>query len=91
MNEGMAAKIKANKDIKRLTEERDEAQQEYLMIMSERASVHREMEKLTDDLSGSKKQIKSLEMANKEMQDKLTGLIYAFWQIYVVFKKTVKM
>lgn len=41
--------------------------------MSERDSVHRELEKLTDDLAGSKKQIKNLETINKELQEKLAG------------------
>jgi len=69
----MAVRIKTNKDIKRLTEERDAALQEYSLIMSERDSVHRELEKLTDDLSQSKKQIKGLETQNKELADKFTG------------------
>jgi len=73
INQAMAARIKANKDIKRLTEERDAALQEYSLIMSERDSVHRELEKLTDDLGGSKKQIKNLETQNKELQDKVAG------------------
>jgi len=73
INQAMAARIKANKDIKRLTEERDAALQEYSLIMSERDSVHRELEKLTDDLGSSKKQIKNLETQNKELQDKVAG------------------
>lgn len=78
INQAMAARIKANKDIKRLTEERDAALQEYSLIMSERDSVHRELEKLTDDLGGSKKQIKSLETQNKELQDKVAGKLLFF-------------
>jgi len=73
INQGMAVRIKSNKEIKRLTEERDAALQEYSLIMSERDSVHRELEKLTDDLSQSKKQIKTLETQNKELTDKLQG------------------
>jgi len=97
VNQGMARSIKCGKDIKRLTDERDAALQEYTLVMvfrltqdgvfsvltrrtfcinsfqSERDSVHRELEKLTDDLSQSKKQIKSLETQNKELLDKLQG------------------
>jgi predicted nucleic acid-binding Zn-ribbon protein len=76
INQAMAARIKANKDIKRLTEERDAALQEYSLIMSERDSVHRELEKLTDDLGSSKKQMKNLETQNKELQDKVAGKYY---------------
>ncbi|XP_021957965.1 disks large homolog 5 isoform X3 [Folsomia candida] len=73
INQSMVQKIKANKEIKRLTEESQAAHQEYALIMSERDSVHRELEKLTDDLAGSKKQIKNLETINKELQEKLAA------------------
>ena len=75
VNQGMARSIKSSKEIKRLTEERDAAMQEYSLIMSERDSVHRELEKLTDDLSQSKKQLKSVETQNKELLDKVQGKI----------------
>lgn len=74
VNQGMARSIKCSKDLKRLTDERDAALQEYSLIMSERDSVHRELEKLTDDLSQSKKQMKALETQNKELVDKLQGM-----------------
>lgn len=36
MNQAMGVRVKATKDIKRLTEERNAAMQEYTLIMSER-------------------------------------------------------
>ena len=42
----MNIRVKASKDIKRLTEERNSALHEYSVIMSEREEIHREMEKL---------------------------------------------
>ena len=73
VNQGMARSIKSSKEIKRLTEERDQALQEYTLVMSERDSVHREQEKLTDDLTQSRKQIKTVEVQNKELMDKVQG------------------
>lgn len=67
----MAVRMKANKDLKRLTEERNAAMQEYSLVMSERDSVHKEMEKLTEDLTQSYKKCKALEMQVKEMMDEV--------------------
>merc|ERR1712154_489297 len=53
INQAMAVRIKASKDIKRLTEERNAAMQEYALIMSERDSVHKEIEKLQDEVSAT--------------------------------------
>jgi predicted nucleic acid-binding Zn-ribbon protein len=77
VNQGMARSIKSSKEIKRLTEERDAAMQEYSLIMSERDSVHRELEKLTDDLSQSKKQLKAVETQNKELLEKVQGKLFS--------------
>lgn len=63
----MAVRMKATKDLKRLTEERNAAMQEYSLIMSERDSVHKEMEKLSEDLTQAVRKIKTLEMENKEL------------------------
>ncbi|XP_054265704.1 disks large homolog 5-like isoform X2 [Macrosteles quadrilineatus] len=76
INQAMAVRMKANKDLKRLTEERNAAMQEYSLVMSERDSVHKEMEKLTEDLTQAYKKCKALEMQTKEMMDEKTALTY---------------
>ncbi|CAH0564327.1 unnamed protein product [Brassicogethes aeneus] len=63
-----------NKDISRLTEERNAAMTEYALTMSERDTVHKEMEKLSDDLAQAVKKIKMLDADNKELQDEKRGL-----------------
>ncbi|XP_063537003.1 disks large homolog 5 [Cydia strobilella] len=50
-------------DMKRLTDERNAAMAEYTLIMSERDTVHKEMEKLTDDLQAAMKRVAALESA----------------------------
>uniref|UniRef100_A0A2A4J3E8 Disks large homolog 5 n=1 Tax=Heliothis virescens TaxID=7102 RepID=A0A2A4J3E8_HELVI len=50
-------------DIKRLTDERNAAMAEYTLIMSERDTVHKEMEKLSDDLQAALKRVAALESA----------------------------
>lgn len=62
----MTIRMKTNKDIKRLTEERNAAMQEYTLIMSERDTVHKEMEKLSEDLTQAYKKIKLLENESKQ-------------------------
>ncbi|XP_060523057.1 disks large homolog 5 [Cylas formicarius] len=61
--------LKANKDIKRLTDERNATMAEYNLIMSERDTVHKEMEKLSDDLSQAMKKLTILDSTNKELQE----------------------
>lgn len=56
---------KASKDIKRITDERNAAMQEYALVMSERDTVHKEMEKLSEDLTQAYKKIKILENESK--------------------------
>ncbi|XP_050299121.1 disks large homolog 5 [Anthonomus grandis grandis] len=68
--------IKANKDIKRLTDERNATMAEYTLIMSERDTVHKEMEKLSDDLSQAMKKLKILDADNKELQESKRGMNY---------------
>lgn len=76
----MAVRMKASKDIKRLTEERNAAMQEYSLIMSERDTVHKEMEKLTEDLTGAFKKNSILEAELKELQDEVcTILVFCFF------------
>ncbi|XP_072384932.1 disks large homolog 5 isoform X2 [Diabrotica undecimpunctata] len=75
-DEAVNVTIKANKDIKRLTEERNATTAEYTLVMSERDTVHKEMEKLSDDLTQSVKKIKLLDVANKELQEEKRNLTY---------------
>ncbi|VEN54343.1 unnamed protein product, partial [Callosobruchus maculatus] len=74
--EAVNVTIKANKDIKRLTDERNATAAEYSLIMSERDTVHKEMEKLSDDLTQAMKKIKLLDSNNQELQEEKRGLNY---------------
>ena len=65
----MAVRIKASKDIKRLTEERNAAMQEYALIMSERDSVHKEIEKLQDEVSVTNTKMKEVESSSKKQDE----------------------
>ncbi|GBP27674.1 Disks large homolog 5 [Eumeta japonica] len=56
-------------DIKRLTDERNAAMHEYTLIMSERDTVHKEMEKLSDDLQVALKRVAALESALQASRD----------------------
>ena len=60
----MAVRIKTSKDLKRLTEERNAAMEEYSLVMRERDTVHKEIEKLQDDLAQSNKKLKTFEVSN---------------------------
>jgi discs large protein 5 len=71
VNQAMAVRMKASKDLKRLADERNAAMQEYTLIMSERDTVHKEIEKLTDDLTQAAKKIKALESENKDFIDEV--------------------
>lgn len=75
-DEAVNVTIKANKDIKRLTDERNATTAEYTLVMSERDTVHKEMEKLSDDLAQSLKKIHMLDVANKELQEEKRNLTY---------------
>ncbi|CAH0725461.1 unnamed protein product, partial [Brenthis ino] len=55
--------VRERADIKRLTDERNAAMAEYTLIMSERDTVHKEMEKLSDDLQAALKRVAALEAA----------------------------
>lgn len=69
INQAMAVRIKASKDIKRLTEERNAAMQEYALIMSERDSVHKEIEKLQDEVSSTNTKMKQVENSSKKQDE----------------------
>ncbi|KAK4007605.1 disks large homolog 5 isoform X2 [Daphnia magna] len=76
INKGMALRMKSNKDLKRLTEERNAAMEEYSLVMRERDSVHKEIEKLQDDLLQSNKKLKTLEIKSSESHDEKKMLLY---------------
>ncbi|XP_068081799.1 disks large homolog 5 [Anabrus simplex] len=76
INQAMAVRMKASKDLKRLTEERNAAMQEYSLIMSERDTVHKEMEKLSDDLAQAFEKNKTLEGQNKDLLEEKKTLSY---------------
>lgn len=65
INQAMAVRIKATKDLSRLTEERNAAVQEYSLIMSERDTVHKEMERMQEELNEAQKIIKNSDNAKK--------------------------
>lgn len=84
INQAMAVRVKASKDLKRLTEERNAAMQEYSLIMSERDTVHKEMEKLSDDLTQAFKKIKTLEAENKDYLEKVLYLQKLLNSAYII-------
>ena len=55
----MNYRMRHSKEVAKLQEERNAALQEYKLVMSERDSVHREIEKLQDDLANSQKMVTS--------------------------------
>ena len=57
----MTLQVKTAKDIAKLTEERNAALNEYQLVMSERDTVHQEIEKLHDELS-------DLRITNEKLQ-----------------------
>ena len=71
----MAVRIKASKDIKRLTEERNAAMQEYALIMSERDSVHKEIEKLQDEVSTTNSKMMEAENSSKKNDEEKRSYI----------------
>jgi len=75
INQAMVKGIKASKDIKRLTEERNAAMQEYSMIMSERDSVHKEIEKLQDEVSNTNSKMKEVETRTKVHDEEKRKLV----------------
>lgn len=102
----VAIKIKANKDAKRLTDDRNATLAEYTLVMSERYvntqinqitnvnntqarpsqldfslktrrdQVHKEMEKLSDDLTQALKKSKMLDADNKELVSEKQAIGY---------------
>jgi chromosome segregation ATPase len=71
INQAMVGRMKASKEIKRLTEERNAALHEYSLIMSERDTVHQEMETLGNDLSQAYTKVTHLENENKQLVEEV--------------------
>ena len=69
VNQAMTVRIKASKDMKRLTEERNAAMQEYSLIMSERDAVHKEIEKLQEEVKNTKMRMTGAEHKNREWEE----------------------
>merc|ERR1719422_461982 len=67
VEQAMNIRIKASKDIKRLTEERNSALHEYSVIMGERGSVIRELDRLQEELATSKKESKDCQLLQREI------------------------
>lgn len=76
VNQHMGFRMKASKEVQRLTDERNATMTEYNLIMSERDTVHKEMEKMSDDLAQAFKKIKHLESNNKELNEEKQSLNY---------------
>ena len=65
----MSLQVKSAKDITKLTEERNAALNEYQLVMSERDTVHREIEKLHDELTDLRKNNESLQKDYTKLQN----------------------
>ena len=76
INKERAERIKNGKNLKRLTEERNAAMEEYSLVMRERDTVHKEIEKLQEDLAQSNKKVKTTESKINEINDEKKMLLY---------------
>lgn len=83
VNQGMILRIKTTKDLKRLTEERNSTLQEYRLIMGERDTVHKEMEKLGDDLTKAYEKIAKLENQNKQHVDEVIFSSFVYLNLFI--------
>ena len=83
----MNIRIKASKDIKRLTEERNSALHEYSVIMSERESVHKDMEKLQDELQSNADKSKKIELLQIEIRAALSDRDTAMKDLHELKRK----
>ncbi|XP_055340188.1 LOW QUALITY PROTEIN: disks large homolog 5-like [Paramacrobiotus metropolitanus] len=74
INDLESGRINHDKELRRLTEERNSVLQEYTQIMSERATVHQEMDKLQEDLVAAQKQITTIEQVKKAAANEVETL-----------------
>ena len=84
LDQAMNIRVKASKDIKRLTEERNSALHEYSVIMSERDSVHKEMEKLQDEIQSNSAKSKKIELLQLEIRAALTDRDNAMKEVHEI-------
>lgn len=87
LDQAMNIRVKASKDIKRLTEERNSALHEYSVIMSERDSVHKEMEKLQDEIQSNSAKSKKIELLQLEIRAALTDRDNAMKEVHELKRK----
>ncbi|XP_050531919.1 disks large homolog 5 [Daktulosphaira vitifoliae] len=69
MKAAVAYSVKSSKELKDLNKAHDAAVKEYRLIMSERDSVHNELEKLSEDLSQAYNKNKALENEIKSCRE----------------------
>ena len=79
INQAITVRIRASKDIKRLTEERNAAIQEFSLIMSERDSVLKGIEKLQEEIKEKNKKLASHEGRNKHYDDEVNKQLGHSW------------
>ena len=85
--QAMNIRVKASQDIKRLTAERNSALHEYSIIMSERETVHKEMEKLQEELQGRAVMNKELELLQREIRAAMTDRDKAMKDLHEMRRK----
>ena len=85
--QAMNIRVKASQDIKRLTAERNSALHEYSIIMSERETVHKEMEKLQEELQGRSVMNKELELLQREIRAAMTDRDKAMKDLHEMKRK----
>lgn len=73
-SDGKLAMAQSVDQIARLIDERNAAVREYHMVMSERDSVHKEMERLTESLSSATKRAQGLEQEKRVAQDEVARI-----------------
>ena len=87
IDQAMNIRIKASKDIKRVTEERNSALHEYSVIMGERGTVIRELERLQEELAASKKESKDCQLLQREIAAALTDRDNAMKEVHELRRK----
>ena len=83
----MDIRVKARKDIQRLTDQRNNALHEYSVIMSEREAVHSEMEKLQEELQNKAVMSKEIELLQREIRAALADRDKAMKELHEIKRK----
>ena len=87
LKQAMDIRVKASKDIKRLTDQRNNALHENSVIMSERESVHKEMEKLQEQLQNKAVMSKEIELLQREIRAALQDRDKAMKELHEMKRK----